>query len=327
MTNNTSIKNTSPWTKPFAGLSLQRLTAIGFLLALIAIFSFLNGNFLSAGNIQNVLVSASVLLVVSCGAAFIILMGSIDLSVGAVATLAAMLCASLLPDIGYWSILVALAGAVAVGLINGTFFVYLRIPSILVTLGTATSLVGVILFISDGSSIAIRDQSFQAISNGTTILGIPNVILISLLIFLVLIHIAAKSRFGRMTLAIGSDEAVASLVGVKTDMIKIQAFALSALLAGISGILLASRLGNATATMGNFMMLETITAVVVGGTAISGGFGGVRLTLLGVAVISILSNGMNLIALHPYVQEIVNGTIIIAAVLLMQNRVSAQDVK
>jgi len=128
-----------------------------------------------------------------------------------------------------------------------------------------------------------------------------------------------------MALAVGGDEQTAKLVGVSVDYVKIQAFALSGALCGLCGALLASRLGTATGTMGDFLMLETITAVVVGGTAITGGVGGVARTLLGVLVVAMLSNGMNIIALHPYLQTIIKGCVILAAVIAMSRSLAARE--
>lgn len=157
--------------------------------------------------------------------------------------------------------------------------------------------------------------------------GIPNAVLLSVLVFAIFLIVGSRTRFGRMTLAIGSDEQTATLVGVKVSVVKIQAFAVSGLLGGFAGSLLAARLGTSTATMGSYMTLDTITAVVVGGTAITGGSGAVRLTILGVLFIAILSNAMNILAFPPYLQTIIQGIVIVLAVLLNSPRMHSEDVK
>ena len=302
-----------------------RLAPLLVLVVLGVVFAALNPVFATPENLRNILFLAAILLVASCGAAFVILMGSIDLSVGAVATLSGVVAALLVPGLGYGAIAVATLVGLAVGVVNGLLFVYLRIPSILVTLGTATSLAGAILYLSDGGSIPIRDAGYIAITQSEFVPYIPTIIVFALLVYGFCVLIGDRTRFGRMALAIGGDEQTAKLVGVSVDYVKIQAFALSGALCGLCGALLASRLGTATGTMGDFLMLETITAVVVGGTAITGGVGGVARTLLGVLVVAMLSNGMNIIALHPYLQTIIKGCVILVAVIAMSRSLALRE--
>jgi len=304
----------------------RAITIFVFTIAIIS-FGVASPSFFTIANIRAIELSSSVLLIASIGATFVILMGSIDLSIGAVASFCGMLVARLAPDLGLWSVPIACLVGLVFGAINGLVYVYLRIPSILVTLGAATTISGAVLFISDGRSLSVSNAAVIDMAQGALANMVPNAVLVSTVIYGVAILVGDRTRFGRMTLAIGSDEQVAALIGVKVNTIKIQAFALSGLLAGIAGVLLAARLGSATVTMGSYMTLDTITAVVVGGTAITGGFGNVRLTIIGVLFITILSDGMNILALPPYLQTIVQGTVILLAVLLNTNRASAEDVK
>lgn len=305
--------------------SFGRFAPLLVLVALGVVFATLNPVFATPENARNILYLAAILLVASCGATFVILMGSIDLSVGAVATLSGVVAALLVPKLGAGALLVATMVGLAVGVINGLLYVYLRIPSILVTLGTATSLTGVILFLSDGGSVPIRDAGYVALTQMEAVPFVPMIVVCAALVYAFCVLIGDRTRFGRMTLAIGGDEQTTKLVGVSVDLVKIQAFALSGALCGLCGALLASRLGTATGTMGDFLMLETITAVVVGGTAITGGVGGVARTLLGVLVVAMLSNGMNIIALHPYLQTIIKGCVILVAVIAMSRTLSARE--
>ncbi len=305
--------------------SFGRFAPLLVLVVLGVVFATLNPVFATPDNARNILYLAAILLVASCGATFVILMGSIDLSVGAVATLSGVVAALLVPKLGIGALLVATLVGLAVGVINGLLYVYLRIPSILVTLGTATSLTGVILFLSDGGSVPIRDAGYVALTQMEAVPFVPMIVVYAILVYAVCVLIGDRTRFGRMTLAIGGDEQTTKLVGVPVDFVKIQAFALSGALCGLCGALLASRLGTATGTMGDFLMLETITAVVVGGTAITGGVGGVARTLLGVLVVAMLSNGMNIIALHPYLQTIIKGCVILIAVIAMSRSLSARE--
>ncbi|WIW50570.1 ABC transporter permease (plasmid) [Bradyrhizobium sp. 62B] len=307
-------------------LSRRALTIVIFAIACV-VFGVTAPSFFTGSNLRAIELSSSVLLIASIGATFVILMGSIDLSIGAIASFCGMLVARTAPDLGLWSIAIACLVGVVFGAINGAVYVYLRIPSILVTLGTATALSGAALFISDGRSLTVSDPAVIDFAQGAPVVLVPNAVLISVVIFVAAIFLGDRTRFGRMTLAIGSDEQTAALIGVKVRLIKVQAFALSGLLAGFAGALLAARLGSATVTMGGYMTLDTITAVVVGGTAITGGVGNVSLTIIGVLFITTLSNGMNILALPPYLQTIVQGTIILLAVLLNTKRASAEDVR
>ncbi|WOH80162.1 ABC transporter permease [Bradyrhizobium sp. BEA-2-5] len=302
------------------------MTIVGFTIACVA-FGVAAPSFLTIANMRAIELSSSVLLIASIGATFVILMGSIDLSIGAIASFCGMLVARMAPDLGLWSIPVACFVGLVFGLINGLVYVYLRIPSILVTLGTATTLSGAVLFISDGRSLTVSSPAVIDLAQAALINLVPNAVLISMMIFVVAMFVGDRTRFGRMTLAIGSDEQTAALIGVRVNTIKIQAFALSGVLAGFAGALLAARLGSATVTMGGYMTLDTITAVVVGGTAITGGMGNVRLTVIGVLFITTLSNGMNILALPPYLQTIIQGIVILLAVLLNTKRAGAEDVK
>lgn len=306
-------------------MSFGRFAPLLVLVVLGLVFATLNPVFATPDNARNILYLASILLVASCGATFVILMGSIDLSVGAIATVSGVVAALLVPKLGAGALVVASLVGLAVGIVNGLLYVYLRIPSILVTLGTATSLTGVILFLSDGGSIPIRDTGYVALTQMEPVPFVPMIVVYAIIIYAICVLIGDRTRFGRMTLAIGGDEQTTKLVGVPVDFVKIQAFALSGALCGLCGALLASRLGTATGSMGDFLMLETITAVVVGGTAITGGVGGVARTLLGVLVVAMLSNGMNIIALHPYLQTIIKGCVILVAVIAMNRTLSARE--
>lgn len=306
---------------------LQKFAPAVLLPLLIAGFAIAQPAYLSAGNINAILLSAGILLIAAIGSTFVILMGSIDLSVGAVATLSGIIVSVVEPQLGLFSIFVGVAVGLAAGLLNGLIYVYLRIPSILVTLGTGTSIAGIVLYISDGSSIPIRDDAFLALTQGSLLPMIPNGAIIAAVVYALMVYVGERTPLGRMTLAIGSDEHTAALVGVRVNRIKVHAFALAGALSGLAGALLASRLGTGTPTMGDYMMLEAVTAVVVGGTSITGGAGAVRLTVLGVLLTTFLANGMNIVAVHPYLQTVIKGAVILLAVFFMSKRPSAEDVK
>ncbi|RWG06131.1 ABC transporter permease [Mesorhizobium sp.] len=305
----------------------RRVITVAIFCAACLIFSLSAPSFLTAENGRAIVLSSSALLIASIGATFVILMGSIDFSVGAIATFCGMLVAGLAPQIGFSAVPAACFAGLLFGVLNGLIYVYLRIPSILVTLGTATTLSGAVLFISDGQSVPIVDPAILAIAQDAWIYLVPNAVLIAAIIYLAALAIGSRTVLGRMAFAIGGDEQTATLVGVKVKAIKIQTFAFSGLLAGMAGALLAARLGSGTATMGNSMTLDSITAAVVGGTAITGGVGTVAGTLIGVVFITTLTNGMNIMAVQPYLQTIIQGVVILLAVLLNTKRGRAEDVR
>jgi ribose/xylose/arabinose/galactoside ABC-type transport system permease subunit len=183
------------------------------------------------------------------------------------------------------------------------------------------------LYISDGQSIPILDERLIAVTHAGPITALPVILVYAFAIFVFATLLHEKTRFGRILFSIGRDETNAHLLGAPLNRVKIMAFAFSGLFAGMAGTLLMSRLGTGAASMGDYLMLETITAVVIGGTAITGGAGGVRLTILGVAIIVVLSNGMNIISLHPYIQTLVKGLAILAAVYVTSRQTRAEDVK
>jgi len=292
------------------------------LVALVAFFGVAADNFMTVDNLYSVLRDAAVLLIVSIGMTWVILMGSIDLSVGAILTLSGMVTAISLDNES--GMLVAIGLGLAVGLgagvVNGLLFAVAKVPSFLVTLGTSLALTGIALWSVGGRSVQVFEASFSELSTSTVVGDLPNIALWSLVIYGVAIVIGQRTRFGRFTFAIGGGEQVARLSGVPVQRFKFYALVVSGLLAGLAGILLTARVGAATPTMGDTLALQTIAAVVMGGTALTGGVGGVHRTLLGVLVITILANGMDTMAVNPYLQSIIQGAVVILAVALTLDR-------
>jgi len=299
------------------------------LVALVAFFGVAADNFLTVDNLYSVLRDAAVLLIVSIGMTWVILMGSIDLSVGAILTLSGMVCAILLDNDYSFAVSIGLGIGVglAAGVLNGILFAYAKVPSFLVTLGTSLALTGIALWSVGGRSVQVFDAAFSELSTSSVIGELPNIALWSLLIYGVAIVVGQRTRFGRFTYAIGGGEQVSRLSGVPVQRYKFYALVVSGLLAGVAGILLTARVGAATPTMGDTLALQTIAAVVMGGTALTGGVGGVHRTLLGVLVITILANGMDTMAVNPYLQSIIQGAVVILAVALTLDRAKISVLK
>jgi ribose/xylose/arabinose/galactoside ABC-type transport system permease subunit len=297
------------------------------LVVLIIIFSALNGHFFSLGNATNVLQQAAVLTVLALGETFVITMGSIDLSIGSTVSMVGMLAALLIRDYGQWTVLAAPLAGAAIGAINGWLAAYARLPSFLTTLGMLFAVNGMTLYLSQGTAISVEpDLQIQSVFNGLLV-GIPTIALWALAAWAISVFAARRTRFGRYVYAIGGGETVARLCGVPVARFKLYAFIVCGLLAGFASILLMLRVSGSDPTMGTPLLLPAIAAVVMGGTPLTGGVGGPHRTLLGVLVITILQNGMNLADVNPFLQDVVLGAGVIIAVAINMDRKGVMLVK
>ncbi|WP_348533079.1 ABC transporter permease [Haloarcula marina] len=299
------------------------------LFGLMVIFTFTTERFFTEANLlDNVAKNAVTLLLVALAGTFPILQQSIDLSVESVVLLTGVVTVVLIAEFGLGLLAIPLAIGVGMlaGLFNGLVFTKLKVPSFLVTLGTLSVLAGVGKIITGGSTITFRNDAIRAISTGD-VLGIPNLVLWGLLIYGVTIVLAFRTKFGRYCFALGENERVVELAGAKVDRYKIYPFVLSGLLCGIAGVLLTLRISSASPNIGSGLLLPSIAAIVMGGTALTGGVGGPHRTILGVLVIAVLNNGMNLLGIDSFVQEIILGLVVVAAVALSIDRDKIDVVK
>lgn len=291
------------------------------IVVLIAYFSYVNPLFFSTANALNIGRQSSVLLMVALAGTVVILIGSIDLSVGALVTLTGILAALAVDQYGLaGATLVGLSVGAFVGLINGSLVTMLKVPSFLVTLGMLSVLSGVANQISQGQSILFMDSLLPDLVNGSYVLGIPNVIWFALLATAILTVVAFRTKLGRYLYALGGGEIVASHAGVPVTFYKILAFVLAGAICGLAGVMLTGQVGAGTPSAGGGLLLNSIAAVVMGGTALSGGIGGPHRTFLGVLVIAILTNGMDVTEVNSFTQDIVKGIVIILAVSLTIDR-------
>ena len=307
----------------FAGLSRFRVALLPLvsIVALVIYFTAVNPLFFSASNALNIGRQSSVLLLVSLAETVVILIGSIDLSVGALVTLTGILTALTVDTLGaFGGGLVGVAAGALVGLANGLLVTMLRVPSFLVTLGMLSILSGVTNQISQGQSILFANTLLPSLVNKAPILGVPNVIWFGLGATAILTIVAFKTKLGRYLYALGGGEVVAAHAGVPVTLYKVLAFVLSGAICGFSGVMLTGQVGAGTPTAGSGLLLNSIAAVVMGGTALSGGIGGPHRTLLGVLVIAILTNGMDVTEVNSFTQDIVKGAVIILAVSLTIDR-------
>jgi len=289
---------------------------IGYFVFVI-VATILSPRFLTPTNILNIVRQVSIFGILAIGQTFVILTAGIDLSVGAILALVVVITGGLLPDFG---IPVAIAAGLLVGtfigLINGLGVTKGRVPPFVMTLGMLGIARGFAFMYTGGMPIPVLDDRFLFIGNGY-ILGrvpVPAVIYLGLVIIGALI--LKYTPFGRYVYAIGSNAEAARLSGIKVDLNKTMVYALCGFTAGIAGILFASQLAVAPPIAGEGYELDAIASVVVGGTDLFGGEGGMFGTFLGSIIIGSLSNILNLTGVSPFVQKSAKGALIIAAVMI-----------
>jgi ribose transport system permease protein len=313
-----------------------RFAEFGPLVVLIALslgLGLLNPSFFTFRNlVWGLANSAAIPLILAMGATFIILMGSIDLSIEGLlsvgATIVALLCAndSNQNDFGWWGPLLAILACTGLGLLNGLVHVVLRIPSFMATLGLWFVGLGIGTVALGGSAVRVLDHSIRAIAF-ERVLAFPLAVWIAAATFLFALLLERRTRFGRYIYAIGGGEDIAALSGVPVKRTRILAFALAGFFTGLAAVLAAAQLGQANTTIADGRLFMTVTAVVVGGTALTGGWGGVANSLVGVLIVAVLANGMVLLGISPYVHETVQGLMIIAAVALSIRRSASFVIK
>ncbi|HEV3065463.1 MAG TPA: ABC transporter permease [Chthoniobacterales bacterium] len=295
---------------------------LGVVIVLTIFFSLTSTAFASIRNLTIVSAQASTLLIVCIGATFVVLMGSIDLSVGAVVLLVGAVCVKIQNGTGIGGSIIVVAAFLGglLGLLNGIIYAYGAVPSFVVTLGSLSIFSGVALQILEGRSISFESEALDTIAIGQWIPPFQNIALCAIAIWGVGVLIAERTRFGRYMYLIGGGESVARNSGIPVKRYKVYAFTLSGLVAGLGGLLAVARLGAAGPTLGQDLLLNSLAAIVVGGTSLSGGVGGPHRTLLGVLIIAILDNGLNLLGVSAYPQLVIKGAVVIVAVLVSQNR-------
>lgn len=304
------------------GLQTGLWLPVGVVVVLFAFFALATPSFLTLRNATGVLGQASTLLLACLGASFVVLMGSIDLSVGAIVLLvgSGAVMALNFGDLGVLTLLVAVVLGTGLGTLNGLIFVFGRIPSFVVTLGTLSIFTGAAWQLLEGRALRFDSVAFEMLAIGQWIPRMPNIALFALSAWAAMALVGAKTRFGRYMYAIGGGEMVARTAGLPVRRYQIYAFALSGAMAGLAGALATARLGAVGPTLGQDLLLNSLAAIVVGGTSLAGGVGGVHRTLIGVLIIALLDNGLNLMGVNQYTQMVIKGAVVVAAVLISQDR-------
>lgn len=298
------------------------LTLIGFLVLCI-FFSIVSSEFLTGSNITNVIRQVSINGILAVGMTFVILTGGIDLSVGSVMAFTGTIMVGMMVNSGLPPIIAVIIGAILgalIGYINGAFTAYAKIPSIIVTLAMMEIARGAALLYTGGYPLSGLPETYTFIGRGYLFGVIPMPALIMIGVFLSAYIILNHLPLGRYIYAIGGNEEAVRLSGVKVKRIKAMVFMISGITASISGLIMTSRLASGQPTAGEGYELDAIAAVVLGGTSIAGGRGHIFGTLLGALLLGVLSNGLNLMGVSPYVQRVLKGAIIIGAIYYSSKR-------
>lgn len=289
------------------------------LILLIIVVSILNPSFLDLSNLLNLLRQISINGLIAFGMTFIILTGGIDLSVGSILALSSAFIALMITS-GVDPLIALIIGVLigfVLGAVNGLLVTKGNMAPFIATLATMTIFRGLTLVITDGNPITNLGDSylFQLFGKGYFI-GIPVPAVTMIIVFVILLIILQKTTFGRHTYAIGGNEVAAKISGIKVNKIKILIYGISGLMSALAGGILTSRLNSAQPTAGTSYELDAIAAVVLGGTSLTGGKGRIVGTLIGVLIIGVLNNGLNLLGVSSFYQQVVKGVVILIAVLI-----------
>lgn len=296
---------------------LQVAGILPILIIICILFAFLSPNFLTAGNIVNIFRQASINIVLAAGMTFVILTGGIDLSVGSILAVSAVVAVlvSLLPALGWAGAIAGLLTGLLLGLVNGALITFLNVPPFIVTLGSLTALRGLAFLVANGTTVLNRDLNFAWVGNNY-VGPVPWLVIIALLTIVVSWFVLRQTVLGVQIYAVGGNERAARLTGIKVDRVLLFVYGVSGLLAGLAGIMSASRLYSATGMLGQGYELDAIAAVILGGTSFTGGIGTIGGTLLGALIIAVLNNGLTLLNMSYFWQLVVKGLVIIVAVII-----------
>jgi len=325
--------NTTTADRDIKAMAVQYGQKYGILIALLLVcvaLSVVNEFFLTQRNIINVLRQASINGILAIGMTFVILTRGIDLSVGSVVALAGVVSASMAttsstaavagaPYAFYIAFAVGILVGMAAGWINGILVAYFNVPAFVTTLGMLSAARGLTLLYSGGRPVPSLTPEYRFIGTGD-LFGVPMPIALFALVFVLAYFVLSSTRFGRHVYAAGGNPHAARVSGINVKRVRMVVYVISGALAGLAGMVLAARTGSALPQAGVAYELDAIAAVVIGGTSLSGGVGRVTGTLIGALLISVVNNGLDLMGVESYYQQVIKGMLIVAAVMLDQAR-------
>ena len=308
----------------FLGTVIDNVRLWGPVMALAILclgFGIADPSFATIDNLRTIASRAAIPTIVATGITFVIIQGSIDLSIEGVMAASSLTFALTVMnsrtslDLGVFGIVLGMVVGVLFGLVNGLVVTRFRVPSFMVTLGIWSASTGIAMLLSGGQPPLIRDGKLRAFGLGQT-LGAPNVAIVALVCLILAYILQTYTRFGRYSFVIGGGEDLARLSRIPVDRYKTLVFVFSGALAGLAGVMELARIGLGHVDIGLGQMFAAITAVVIGGTPLSGGRGGVLQSMIGVLILVVLANGMIFVGISPYIQKSVQGAIILCAMLV-----------
>lgn len=304
----------------------QHLGLLGVIAALIILLTIVAPNFLTLGNLADVARQLSFTGIIAFGMTLVIIAGEIDISVGSAIAFSSALFGVLAVGRGWplWLAVVAVCVlGTLVGICAGLVRARFKVPSFIVTLALFSALSGLALLMTDSVPIPITDADFAVLGNGS-LLGVPVPAVIMVVVFAAFWVVANRTTFGRSVYAIGGNAEAARLSGIPVNAVRSVLFGTTGLLAAVSGVLQTSQLGAGNPTIGTGTEFAVITAVIVGGADLYGGRGSMTGTLLGIVFIGVINNGMVLMGVNSYAQNVANGAIVLLTVLISTTRPTAR---
>lgn len=291
---------------------IVRQKAVVAILLMLVIMLFFDTGFYTKYNILDMLNSAAILEIMAFGVTLTIICGGIDFSVGAMMSLSGIITIILMRSMPLWcAITISILCGALTGFVNGFLIVQHKTEPMIITLGMGMLLKGIAQQITDAHPVPAMNLKFMKLANGKMIAGVPNLIVI-MLVMLVLFHCILRfTSFGRNCYAVGGDYNVAQMSGIRAKKVKWTSFVVSGMMAAFCGVLLASRLNTGSSIYGDTTALSVNCGCVVGGTSFGGGIGGIPQTFVGVLVLQMLENCMNMLGINAYVQQVCEGIIIL----------------
>jgi len=288
---------------------------LGFLI-IFAIFSVVSSSFFTVSNVSNIIIQSSIIAIIAIGQTVVILTEGIDLSVGSIAAFISIALGIMMVDLGIsvpLALFLSILMGAIIGLINGFVISYGKVPAFITTLGMMSIARGGALAINGGRPVSMLPRSFGVISSAS-VFGIPIFIIYVAVFYTLMYFLLTKHKLGRYIYAIGDNSEASRLSGIKVKAVKTSAYIFSGLFAAMGGIMLTARLNYASPTSGSGFELDAIAAVVIGGTALSGGQGSILGTLVGALILGTLRNGLSILNVPGFYQQIIIGVVIIVAV-------------
>lgn len=301
---------------------LQTWMPLIVLVILVLGVGFYDSTFFSIQNLLTVTSDTMTLFLMASGVTLVIMMGSIDLSVQAVASMTSCILAVYLSRIGAWAIPLAVLGGLLAGFSGGLASIWLRIPSFIATLAISGVVLSIGFWFTEAKSVSLSEDVSQTYLSWAIndYLGVPNEIWVGLVFLILLSAVLGLTPYGRLVRGIGAQENAVLASGINVDRIKIITYTLSGAMAGIAGIVMGARLGSGSPTLANEFLLPAIASIVVGGTAITGGVGSIWRTFVGALIVQVVRIGMTFMGVSVFAQQIVFGFILVAAVALTMDR-------